>query len=143
MLLGHQVSYFGLNRFVSQLGMEHLFFLVHELLNVLGPLVPWELDSTARDMNSRVDVGPILTVIIIHNFFRFSGRYVAVTYPAERCARSCSVFVPNFLVLLGSLRFLFLCLLCFAGDKHLLIIWWLERRFAVFEELFFVVASVA
>lgn len=41
---------------VCELGQKHFFLLVDELVNILGPLLLWKLDTAARDVHGLMDV---------------------------------------------------------------------------------------
>jgi len=62
----------------GQLGKEHFFLLVYELVNVLRALLSGELDSGASDVHRCGDVATLGVVKVEEDVFGFGGRNISV-----------------------------------------------------------------
>ena len=67
-----------LDSVISQLSQEHLLLLVDELICVLGALLLGELDTTACNMHSLVDMVFLLGIVVAFLVVSFSRRNVSV-----------------------------------------------------------------
>lgn len=61
-----------LHRVIGELGEEHFFLLVHELVNILSALLLWELHTAAGDVHGLMD-----HILLLHCKVLFLGVVIA------------------------------------------------------------------